>query len=83
MKPKKTPEYIIINKHGRKELTEVSHIHKIKLPHGASILELINHVEQEHRNGRLQQIIITEGQDKIILTRLDLPPTQTTKHKFK
>jgi predicted nucleic acid-binding protein len=80
MKPKKIPEYIIVNKHGKKELTEISNMYEIKLPHNCSILEVINYIEQEHKNGRLQQIMVTEGQDKIILTRLDLPPTQ---HKTK
>ena len=82
MNKKKTPEYTMITNHGKKRLINITNLPEIKLPPKTNILELINYIEQEHKNGRLQQIAIKECQDTIILQRLDLPPTQhKTNHK--
>ena len=75
MNKKKTPEYTMISNHGKKQLINITNLPQIRLPPKTSILALINYVEQEHKNGRLQQITIKECQDTIILQRLDTLPT--------
>jgi hypothetical protein len=73
MRPKKIPEYIMINNNGKRELAEISNLPKLKLkfPKGKTIFGLVNYLEREHKEGRHKNIIITEAHDRFILTKLE------------